>query len=328
MLKNHSEIPYTKECRLNLYQIDDDIIRYNDPVYRPLTVGINGVENSMEEKLNQLASCSRNIQKSSTGWLKSLLIGVLGAGTLATAGYCCYVLGRASSMWQPSERAAPLYPENALALADDFGSIASAMQINDQQAVTDFTRTPGVSRSPYSYYENRSNAESITSEPSVSGEVATTNSTGNDRAIHSGTVIDGNNYPLDSMFKMELANFCLSSVHDLVIKSNKEKPEYKCELLSEVIDKIFYYKDMDSNLRLINSGRELLAVEEKNNEILTRRKLTTLYFAAETIISGKDTSHFYINAMKDDKDYPSEELIKREESIMNYFSVHQPVGDC
>ena len=328
MLKNNSEIPYAKESRLHLYQIDDDIIRYNDPVYRPLTVGINGIENSMEEKLNPLASCSRNRQKNPTGWLKNLLVGVMGTGVLATAGYCCYTLGKASSTWQPSEKAASLYPENSLTLGDDFGSIASAMQINTQQAIIESTRTPGVSRSPYSYYENQRNTESITSEPYTSGGVATTNKSENERAIHSGTIINDNNYPLDSMLKMELANFCLSSVHGFVIKSNKAKPEYKCELLSAVIEKIYYYKDMDSNLRLLNSEREQLAIEEKNNEILTRRKLTTLYLAAETIISGADTSHFYINAMKDDKNYTSEELIKREGKIMNYFSIHQPAGTC
>ncbi|MCS3434591.1 hypothetical protein [Klebsiella sp. BIGb0407] len=310
MLKNTSEVPYAKECRLHLYQIDDDVIRY-DPVYRPLTVGINGVENSMEEKNNQSDSFSRNIQKNSTGWLKRLLIGTMGTGVLAAAGYCCYALGRGSSIWRPSESAALVYPENSLTLADDSGNIALTMQINDQQVAADFARPPGLSRSPYSYYESQRNTESITSEPGVSE-----------------AVINDNNYPLDNMFKIELANFCLSSIHGLVIKSNKAKPEYKCELLSEVVEKIYYYKDMYSNLRLINAGREQLAVEEKNNEILTRRKLTTLYLAAETIISGKDTSHFYINAMKDDKNYPSEELITREEKIMNYFSVHQPVGEC
>lgn len=38
MLENDSGISYKKECRLNLYQNDDDIKRYNGPA----TVGIRG----------------------------------------------------------------------------------------------------------------------------------------------------------------------------------------------------------------------------------------------------------------------------------------------
>lgn len=320
MLENNSGIPYPKEFRLNLYEIDSDITRYNDPV----TVGINGVENSTEEKLNH---CPRNTQKNSTGCLKSLLIGVMGTCVLASAGYCCYVLGRASGMWQLSEKTA-IYPEGSLALADNFGNIALAMQMNNQHVVADFARTPGVSRSPYSYYENKKNTASITSEASVSGEVAITNRSEKNRIVHSETVITDNYYPLDSIFKRELANFCLSSLHSIVIKSNKAKPEYKCELLNKVIEKIYYYKNIDSDLRLINSRRDQLSVEEENTEIMIRRKLTTLYLAAETIISGKDVLNFYIHAMRDDKKYTLGELKAREEKIMNYFSEHQHVGEC
>lgn len=236
------------------------------------------------------------------------------------------MVGRAISTWQLPEKNA-LYPENSLALADNLGSIASVVQINNPHVATEFSRTPGVSRSPYSYYENKKNRTSTTSEPSVSVAVAKANRSEKSRIIHSETVIN-NNYPLDNIFKMELARFCLSSIQGLVIKSNKATPEYKCELLGKVIEKIYYYKDMDSNLRLINSGREQLSVEEENTAIMIRRKLTTLYLAAETIISGKDTLHFYINAMRDDKKYTSRELKTREEKIMNYFSVHQPVSEC
>lgn len=63
MLKNHSDITATRDCRPHRYQIDDDINQYNDPVYRSLTVGINGVTNTTEEKINHDLPFPHNKQK-------------------------------------------------------------------------------------------------------------------------------------------------------------------------------------------------------------------------------------------------------------------------
>jgi len=303
MLKGHLDTSYKRDCQLHLYQIDDDIKRYNDPVYRPLTVGINGVTNSTEEKINQATSFSYHESKKSTGWLRSLLTGVavlVGTGTLAVGGYFCYMAGRAGS----TGSALFSYPVRSLAIA----ASPSVVLANGQQIVDDSTRIPAASRSPspYSYYENRNSAASKPSE----------------------TIIKDNYYPLDSENKRELARFCLENVHGLVIKSYQAEPKYKCELLGEVIDKMLYYKNMDSTLQEINSGRENLAPEEKNNVIFIRRKLTTLYLAAETIISGKDTLHFHINAMRDDKKYLPEELIEREKIIIGHFATQLRIKEC
>lgn len=323
MLKNHLEMPYARDCRLHLYQIDDDIIPYNDPVYRPLTVGINGVTNSTEERINQALSFPHDGQKKSTGWLRCLLTGVavlMGTGMLAAGGYFCYMAGRVGSTGNA------IFPYSARSL--DIAASPSVMQLNGQQIADDTTHIPIASRSPYSYYEDKNNTASISSDPALSENLLTTRGPEIRQQVRSGTIVKDNYYPLNSVYKKELAGFCLSNADSIVIKSYKAEPKYKCELLSEVIDKIFHYKEMYSGLRDMNSERKELTPEEKNNEDLMRRKLTILYLAAETIISGKETFHFYINAMRDDKIYPPEELIKREENIMSYFSAHHLMNEC
>ena len=61
---------------------------------------------------------------------------------------------------------------------------------------------------------------------------------------------------------------------------------------------------------------------------MARRKLTTAYLAAECIIERKELGFFYITAMADNKNYSAEELIEREERIMNYFPTHYAIGEC
>ena len=206
MLKNHSEIPYKKEFQLHLYQIDDEVTQHNDPVYRSLTVGINGVDNSTEERINQPASCSYNGQKKSSGWLKRMLIGgavLMGTGALAVGGYYCYLLGRAGA-WGTSERSLLPHPENLMTLASHSVNSTSLIPVNDTQEADYFSHNPETSRSPYSYYEK--NTAFITSDPDISKEPLTTNRAENLRNIHLETPINDNYYPLDSRLKIELAN--------------------------------------------------------------------------------------------------------------------------
>lgn len=61
---------------------------------------------------------------------------------------------------------------------------------------------------------------------------------------------------------------------------------------------------------------------------MARRKVTTLYLAAETIINGESAGFFYDNAMRDNKNYTPEELMQREKNIMNYFPEHDALGEC
>lgn len=322
MLKNHSDITATRDCRPHRYQIDDDINQYNDPVYRSLTVGINGVTNTTEEKINHDLPFPHNKQKKSIYSLK-YLVGGIATMIAIGSGYFCYMLVRAGSTGSTGS-AIFSYPARAQTITES----PSVVQVNGQQIADDSTRIPAASRSPYSYYEKKNNTASISSEPAISEELLTTHRPENRQRVHPETITVDNYYPLDNKYKKELSRFCLSSVHGIVIKSHKAEPKYKCELLSEVIDNISYYKEMYSGLREINAERKQLTLEEKNNEDLMRRKLTTLYLAAETIISGKETLYFHINAMRDDKNYPPEELIKREENIMSYFSAHHQMNEC
>lgn len=156
MLKINSETLSNREYQLHINQIDDEIISCNDPVYRTLTVGINRVDNSTEEKINQSAYYSYDGEKNSSGWLKRMLIGIsvlTGTGLLAVGGYYCYLLGRANSSGT-SEGGLLSYPEPPLSLADDIiVNNPSVILEPDLQEAEYFTDNPESSRSPYSYYE-------------------------------------------------------------------------------------------------------------------------------------------------------------------------------
>lgn len=302
MLEKHSEVFYKRECPLHLDQIDDEIIQNHDLTHSPLTVGINGVENSTEEVIKQSAIFSSNRKRNSSGWLKRLLVGVsilIGAGALATGGYYCYTL-RGAITRQLSESPVLSSPENGQPVVDDSVSSSSAIRIYNQQVVANSTRIGGKAHSPYSYYENDKNVTSIISD----------------------------DYPLDNKLKKQLQLFCFSLVKDNFISPESGKIKSECAMLKKIVEKIYYFKNLDLDLRHINSNRELLSVDERYDEIFIRRKLTTLYLAAETIISGKGISRFYIDALKDNKNYTLEELSKREETIINYFSALKPTDAC
>ena len=333
MLQNTSGSSYQKGYILNLYQADEDITGYNNSETLPLTVRINTVTNTIEDEVNNRYPFSSDEQKkpsAKAGWLKRLLTGVAvltSTGALAAGGYYCYTAS-AGAMGYP-ERAIPRHLGNSIALAQN----SSALQMSDQQRMENSTHITETSPSPYSYYERfygdapvektlPASASITTSSPEESDGLLVTKQYGD------GPGIDNNLIILDKPRYYELANFCLSGVHEIVIKSYKAQQKYKCELLSKIVEKIFFYKNMDSVLREVNSRVGSITVEERSDEIMTRRKLSILYLAAETIINGNNTMKFYDNAMADNKNYTLDEFMRREEKIMNYFSVHNPTHKC
>jgi hypothetical protein len=307
MLENASVISCREGYRINLYEIDDGGTEYNHWSKSPLTAGC----------------------------------------------YYFYVAGRAGSEGRSEKSVLPKLA-NTSTIADDFVRSLSDNRANDRLVVTGSTRISEALRSPYSYYEDlygntvvrnevrqlppvtessvsaymTEKTTSIIFNSKISEKFLTSSRQENEPSIDNKTIIKDTYYPLDSKFKKYLASFCLSGLYDDVIKSYRVDPKYRFELLSGIIDKIHYYREIDTVLRDVNSGRKNLSIEEKTNEIWIRRKLITLYLAAETIINKKDTLQFYIHAMKDDKNYTSDELNKRDRDIMNYFSAHRLVGEC
>lgn len=345
MLENTSALSYREGYRINLYEIDDGATEYNNSSKSPLTVGINGVINTSEERINRIESFlleEQNDYPAKTSWLKNLLVGsivLIGTGALAAGCYCFYIAGRASSDGRSEKSVLPELASTST-IADDFVRSLPDTRVNDWQVITDSSH-PEALRSPYSYYEDLYESTMVgnevrqlppiaVTESSVSAHMTeeTTARQENEPSTNNRTIAKDTYYPLDSRFKKDLASFCLSGIYDDVIESYRADPKYRFDLLSGIVDKIHYYREMDTVLKEVNSGREDLSIEEKNNQILIRRKLTTLYLAAETIINKKDTLQFYIHAMKDDKNYTSEELSKRDRDIMNYFSAHQLTGEC
>jgi len=174
------------------------------------------------------------------------------------------------------------------------------------------------------------NSGTETFDQDISAAPLTAHSKNIDQDNYSDNLTKKNDYPLGEQFHRDLSVFCLSGIHSTVIKSYRSTPEKKCKLLVDIIVKINLYKDMDYLLRDINFRRKPLTPVDSTEEILSRRKVTMLYLAAETIINGKDIDilHFYNNAMQDYKTYSSEELIARESKIMNYYSEHHALGEC
>jgi len=148
------------------------------------------------------------------------------------------------------------------------------------------------------------------------------------RSIYYQSIKKEGNYPLGTKFFNKLTGFCFADARLLIEQAYTASPKVRCELLASMIDKIEIIKEGESQLREINAYKETLSAEEYDEEILMRRKLTTLYLAAETIIDEKDFFTFYQKATSDYKEYSTQELMQREEKILDYFPVHDAMGEC
>lgn len=350
----------TQEYLLHsLYQIDNEIITSHNPKTISLTAGINSVTNTTEKNINHKVYRSSDEEGAitiQTGWLKRLCIGVaILAGTGALAGGCYYgfIAGRLNSSGR-SEQTTPPQPVEISAITVAFpqgtNEYMSSTQANALEAVTS-TLTPERSISPYSYYEDiyrntvaRTNvlkmipvtttekldvvagAELSSDDTIIVSKINYTHE--NERHIYYDTVPKDIYYPLGRQLYNQLTAFCNSDIQTIVFDSYNADLSTRCKLLGRIADKIDEYKFDDSTLREAYSWRETLSAEEHAEEIMARRKLTTLYLAAEYIIDRRDAGEFYRDAMADYKNYTLAELIQREHIIMNYFPVHDAMGEC
>lgn len=148
------------------------------------------------------------------------------------------------------------------------------------------------------------------------------------RSIYYQSIKKEGSYPLGTKFFNKLTGFCFSDARLIIEQAYTASPNLRCELLSGLVDKIEIIKEDEALLRKKNAYKETLSAEEYDEEILTRRKLTTLYLAAETIINKKDFFTFYEKAIKDYREYSTQELMQREAKIMDYFPIHDAMGEC
>lgn len=355
IMHNISAVSSQNHSLHSIYQIDHAVISNNDPEVFPLTAEISSITNTTEKNIGYRTSLSQNEEGAvaiQTGWLKRLCIGVTvlaGTGALAAGCYYGFIAGRPSSSDRAEQATPPQAAEISVIAVDSPQGTherISSMQINALD-----TLTPEASVSPYSYYEGIygnavtrdkilktipvmiTDRSDVVTEARFSTDRTTIASAinyihENERHIYYDTVPKDIYYPLGRKLHNELATFCNSDIQTIVLESYDADPSTKCKLLGRIADKIDEYKFEDTTLREAYSFRETLTADEHAEEIMARRKLTTLYLAAECIIDRKDAGEFYQNAMADYKNYTLAELIQREDKIMNYFPVHDAMGEC
>jgi len=139
------------------------------------------------------------------------------------------------------------------------------------------------------------------------------------RSIYYQSVKSKHNYPLGTKFFNELLAFCLAETKYDIEQAYRGTPELRCKLLDDINNKIEALKDYEALVRRINSEKEMLSIKEHGEEVMLRRKLATLYLAAESIINKKDFDVFLREVNRDYKRHSTKELEQREEKIMNYF---------
>lgn len=144
------------------------------------------------------------------------------------------------------------------------------------------------------------------------------------RSIYYQSIKKDGNYPLGTKFFNKLTGFCFADAKRLIEQADMASPELQYKSLASIIDQIKIIKKDESSLREINSHKEILSEEEYDEEIMMRRKLTTLYLAAETIICKKDFFAFYQEAISDYREYSTQELRQREGKIMVIFEYTMP----
>lgn len=139
------------------------------------------------------------------------------------------------------------------------------------------------------------------------------------RAIYYQTVKGECKYPLGTKSFNERLFFCLSETQYSIEQAYRGTPELRYELLDGINNKIVVLKEHEDLIRRINVEKEALSVKKYGEEIMLRRKIATLYLAAESIINKKDFNIFLCEVNNDYRRYPTKELEQREAKIMNYF---------
>lgn len=319
MFQNNSIILPKVNHNIVMYQSENE----RDIPGSPLTVGIDTIMNTSEDKTNITSPFIQDEQQKppvKSGWIKGLLIS---GATLAGVSGLCYMLQRVD-MGYSSEKLStpdPIRPSNVEV------SFTWGLSEMESHSLDDTDQVKETTRSPYPYYKNiygRHIPKGSKNLPNGVAHISSLNMPNPPSIINQGTTEQ-----VDPLFdKPQFTTFILQNINPLVRKSYVAEPKYKCELLGEVINKLFYYKEIDSTLRSFNSEKDRLTAEEQELEVMIRRKLTAFYLAAETIINGKGRESFYINVLNDHRDYSGDELITRENYIMDYYDRNNQVGRC
>jgi len=358
MLHNASEKIFYENYYANMVRVDEEITQYDYPESFPINKIITRVTTTTEKRAARTVCCVET-ETGTTGLsskrnlLKCLLIGgaiLTGVGGLAAGGYLYYVAGRQSASGRPENMLPPPSSEPPIP-ADIFlrevDTNSSTASSHGLRSVVNSTLTPETLPSPYTYYESIYGNTTVpnqtqqrvpattTTHPApgyrttrpilTSSEIEEAMKTYNhdqEREVYYRAMVDDYEYPdlLGPIFHERISSFCHSKkVKDIIEQAYIADAELRCTLLRKIVDTINKFKDKDSELLLIHAQQKILYRSQYGEEVMVRRKLTTLLMAAEFIIDKKDFTAFYIAAMKDYKQHSISDLTIREKKIWSYF---------
>lgn len=127
--------------------------------------------------------------------------------------------------------------------------------------------------------------------------------------------------PLGPRFHNQVALFCYSELIKPAIEQAYEGDEKeKCDLLNSMSDIIEGFIEDEILLIDKNNQLEKLTRGEYIKELTMRRAITTLIMAAESIIKNEDFDEFYTKALRDYKQYSTDEIDERNSAIWDYIS--------
>ncbi|MCS3432252.1 hypothetical protein [Klebsiella sp. BIGb0407] len=342
----------------NIGGVSGDIIKgdLNEPP--GISRVITGVGNNTETKVDRVVHFF-DTETVDISTKKSLAKRIFIGGTILTgvsalvAGGVYYFLGRQSTsnclenMPPPCLPKVPAPVDRVLWNIGEGSSTTAGYTLRPE---VDSTATPETSFSPYSYYEkiygDRATQSQIRHQTSVSTtdkpDIITTSSSTSAymktkqtsapdisethdkmRSILYNALMrdDDNAQPLGPKFHAQISDFCYSElIKPAIEQAYTGDVNQRCTLLRNLSDII---DDFIVDEVLLIDEHDLLKALTKSEymeELIIKRKVTTLIMAAESIMENKNFDEFYVDTMKNYKQYSTSEIEDKEIAIWKYLS--------
>lgn len=127
--------------------------------------------------------------------------------------------------------------------------------------------------------------------------------------------------PLGEIFHAQISNLCYSElIKPAIEQAYTGGKKQKCDLVNSMSNIIEGF--ILDEIMLIDKHEQSkkLTEYEYMEELKIKRTITTLIMAAEFIMDNKSFAEFYVDAMKDYKQYSEDERDNRNHAILNYIS--------
>jgi len=343
MLQSSSAIESNRSYRCYSESVENELTQNSSPesfqMSRLITGMTTNAENSWDPVVSFTETETKTAGSSRPSLLKRLLIGcsiLAGTGAFTLGGYYFYVAGRQNTDGHPENTCLsvssepPALMDRFLRKVDEDSLITPA---DDLRSVVNSMLTSEISRSPYSYYERiygntrgRNKIQQLTSPPGISGEEIKLYNHDRIRDILYRELAGNYEYsqPLGPVFHKKLSSFCHSKlIKNVIEQAYTSNADQRCILLSRIVDTVNKFKYKESTLLGKHERQEVLLRRDYIQEVMMRRKLTTLLMAAEFIMEEKNFTEFDVAAMEDYKQYSISEMTAREKKIRDYFPLRR-----